>query len=203
MDVGTGRPFADDEPLGKVVCARVQAACTAGVLGMKKPIAFLVMVLGLMGLIVADLNTAVAAERGGGGRSAGAPGGGGGRGFAAPAGRGGGGGHQYARSRGHSGGHSHGHSHSHWSLGLSFGAPFWYGPAYYPYYYPYPYPYPYYYPPAVVVTPEPRVYVERDDRPSDSGQSSPWWYYCRESDMYYPYVKECAGQWERVPAQPQ
>jgi len=90
---------------------------------------------------------------------------------------------------------------------LTFGGPLWYGPGYYPYryYYPYayPYPYPYYYPPAVVMPSEPRVYIERDDQATADAQTSPYWYYCRESDTYYPYVKECAGQWERVPARPQ
>ena len=29
------------------------------------------------------------------------------------------------------------------------------------------------------------------------------WYYCAGSNAYHPYVKECPGGWQRVPAQPQ
>jgi hypothetical protein len=98
------------------------------------------------------------------------------------------------------GGYRHHHSHSGLSLGFVFGGPLWYpAPAYS---YPYPNAYPYSYPPAVVVNPAPRVYVEREDQ--IARESSPgYWYYCRESNVYYPYVRECAGPWERVPAQPQ
>lgn len=85
-------------------------------------------------------------------------------------------------------------------FGLTLGAPLWYpGP-----YYSYPYPYPYTYPAPVVVQPAPRVYVERDDvagLPS-APSTSPYWYYCRDSNTYYPYVRECASPWERVPAAP-
>ena len=65
--------------------------------------------------------------------------------------------------------------------------PYW-GPAYY-----YPPPY-YYYPPRPA---EPPVYVERID-PGEQGS----WYYCEGSGAYYPYVKECAAGWKRVPATP-
>jgi hypothetical protein len=80
------------------------------------------------------------------------------------------------------------------SFGLHFGVPF-YSPWYPAYYYPSPY---YYYPP-VVQPAAPPVYVERSDVvPEGSGT----WYFCRESNSYYPYVKQCAGGWTRVPAQP-
>ena len=96
------------------------------------------------------------------------------------------------------GGHRHHHhSHSGLSLGFVFGAPLWYpAPAY-------SYPYPYAYPPAVVVNPAPRVYVEREDLAIARESSTGYWYYCRESNLYYPYAKECSAPWERVPAQPQ
>jgi hypothetical protein len=29
------------------------------------------------------------------------------------------------------------------------------------------------------------------------------WYFCPNSNAYYPYVRECPGGWQRVPAQPQ
>lgn len=83
--------------------------------------------------------------------------------------------------------------------GITLGVPLWY-PG--PYYYPYP---AYSYPAPVIVQPAPRVYVERDDAavvPERAPVASPYWYYCRDSNTYYPYVRECATPWERVPAAP-
>lgn len=148
------------------------------------------------------VSTSAIAQRQGGG------GGGGGRAYH---GGGGGGAYQgggYRGYHGHGGYRGyHGHSHSSLRVGVAFGAPFWYpwpGYAYSPYpaypYYPYAaYPYPYYGYPAAVSVPAP-VYIERDRDVAAS--DSPYWYYCRESDAYYPYVKQCSGSWERVPAQP-
>lgn len=96
----------------------------------------------------------------------------------------------------------HHHHHTHGSrlhLGFVFGGPLWYPPPVYSY----PYPYVYAYPPAIVVPPAPRVYIERDDRVARESRDPGYWYYCRESETYYPYVKECAGPWERVPARPE
>ena len=94
-------------------------------------------------------------------------------------------------------------AHGHARFGFYFGAP-WY-PA--PYYY---YPPAYYYPPPVYSVPaSPPVYVERSDTqppPQSAPQSSPQadnsWYYCRDSQTYYPYVKECASPWQRVSPRP-
>jgi hypothetical protein len=78
-------------------------------------------------------------------------------------------------------------------------------PLYAPYYYP-----PYYYPPyyadpelAYGVPAAPTVYVERSDAPpaASSAQGSSW-YYCPDSQSYYPYVKECASPWQPVAPQP-
>jgi hypothetical protein len=102
----------------------------------------------------------------------------------------------------HGGGH-HGGSR----VGVVIGGPFWgspwYYPSYYPYYYPYPYPYsyPYYYPPAVAVPSTPPTYIERA-RPEPSSDPFNLWFYCPGSKTYYPYVKECPGGWETVPAKP-
>jgi hypothetical protein len=91
---------------------------------------------------------------------------------------------------------AHGGGHSRVFLGFNFGFPVyspWY-PAYY-------YPPPVYYPaaPMYVSPPSPPVYVERSDVvPEGPGT----WYFCRESNTYYPYVKQCPGGWTRVPAQP-
>ena len=125
---------------------------------------------------------------------------------------------------GYYGGHHHGHSH--FSFGLGFGFPWaypYYG-GYYPYYggyYPYyggayaPYynaPYPYY---GEGQAPE---YIERGDggappyaeRSDPAPQSAPQprrraegtWHFCPESNGYYPYVQQCPGGWQRVPARP-
>ncbi|HEY9531276.1 MAG TPA: hypothetical protein VIQ55_07795 [Burkholderiales bacterium] len=82
------------------------------------------------------------------------------------------------------------------TLGFHFGGPLgWYHPWYYA-------PPPvYYYPsaPVVVQPPAPTTYVERSDVVPEGTAS---WYFCRESNGYYPYVKACPGGWERVPARP-
>jgi len=109
-------------------------------------------------------------------------------------------------------------------VGVFIGAPivpFYYGPRYY-----YPPPVYYYdYPPVVRVVPAPPVvYVERGDaqapapdyvpppsapQPQPPVQSAqpqaaqgPEWFFCNDSNTYYPYVRECASPWQRVPAQP-
>jgi hypothetical protein len=80
------------------------------------------------------------------------------------------------------------------TLGFHFGVPLgWYSPWYYA-------PPPaYYYPPVVVQPSPPTAYVERSDVVPEGTAS---WYFCRESNSYYPYVKTCPGGWERVPARP-
>jgi hypothetical protein len=100
---------------------------------------------------------------------------------------------------------------------LNFGVPwpgYWWGPGYYyppPAYY---YRDDYYAPSTVIIErrtqPE---YVERSDVEGSSNTGSAnapapsqvkptnWWYWCAASGNYYPYVKECAGGFERVPPQ--
>ncbi len=88
------------------------------------------------------------------------------------------------------------HRHGRVTFGIHFGVPLGYPYYYYPppYYY-----YPPYYPP-VVVQSSPPVYVERSDAPS--AQAQDYWYYCADAKMYYPYVKQCPGGWQRVSPQP-
>ena len=38
-------------------------------------------------------------------------------------------------------------------------------------------------------------------QPSATQQSNNW-YYCREAQMYYPYVTQCPSDWQEVPATP-
>lgn len=95
-------------------------------------------------------------------------------------------------------------------LGVATGALLSY-PYYYQPYYPY-YPYdPYAYAPAyspstrmIVREREPayadeRAYSEPARTRSSAGDT---WYYCKKSNAYYPYVRRCAGGWEKVPAVP-
>jgi hypothetical protein len=92
------------------------------------------------------------------------------------------------------------------------GGPYWGGPywGWRPYYWgppAYYYPPTYSYPAPVVVQPAPQVYIERDPPPAAAPapapqQPSQWWYFCPGASAYYPYVKECAGGWQRVSPQP-
>ncbi|MDE2387879.1 MAG: hypothetical protein KGN35_02165 [Betaproteobacteria bacterium] len=45
------------------------------------------------------------------------------------------------------------------------------------------------------------TYVQRQDvsRPPVVPQQKNYWYYCRNPEGYYPYIKQCAGQWIKVP----
>ena len=96
---------------------------------------------------------------------------------------------------------AHGRYRHRSSVGIYFGvpAPYYYNP--YPRHYYYPR---YYYPPAVVA-PEPTsppVYIEQSApaaAPAPSSSSSgAYWYYCRDSQTYYPYVQQCASPWQQV-----
>lgn len=105
---------------------------------------------------------------------------------------------------GHHGGYYGGHSGA--RVGVYIGAPaLGFG---YPYYgYPgYAYGgYGFYGPSTTIVTTPaaPPVYVEQSSAAFSGGPANDGnWYYCHNPDGYYPYVKECAGGWQRVPAQP-
>lgn len=120
-----------------------------------------------------------------------------------------GGGHG-GRSAGHFGGSHFGGSHfsgrhfggRHFgaprvNLGIVVGAPFGYYPPSYYYYPPY-------YPPIVTAPSPPPVYIEQgSSQPAPAqSQGEGYWYYCAESQAYYPYVKECAEGWKHVAPQP-
>ena len=114
----------------------------------------------------------------------------------------GGGGHG-GGSHGH-GGHGHaGHGHTghgggngFHGVGGHFGLGVFIGPSY-GWYYPGP---SYYYPSRAGTPSGPPVYFEQGGEGDIAPQAD--WYYCAESKTYYPYVKQCAGEWQRVPAQP-
>jgi hypothetical protein len=106
------------------------------------------------------------------------------------------------------GSHSHfshvGHRHhGHFSTSVWIGPGWGWGvwdPFFYPYYYPYGYPYPYYYAPPSVVVQEPQEYISA---PEAKEEPAGYWYYCKEANGYYPYVKRCPSGWMKVvPYQP-
>jgi len=80
-------------------------------------------------------------------------------------------------------------------LGLHFGVPL-YWPAPY-YYYPPPYYLPPYYAPYALLPPAPAL-----PPPAYGERESYYWYYCASAQAYYPYVRECAESWQRVPSVP-
>ena len=60
---------------------------------------------------------------------------------------------------------------------------------------------PYYDYPAPLMAPAAPVYIEQYPGQAEPQQSADW-YYCASSNGYYPYVRECAEGWQRVPSQP-
>jgi len=46
-------------------------------------------------------------------------------------------------------------------------------------------------------------YVSEEYYEEPSGDYGDYWYYCRDPRGYYPYVQQCNGAWEPVPAQPE
>jgi len=103
--------------------------------------------------------------------------------------------------------------------------PYAYGAGYYGpgYYYPYGPAYVYgpgygYVPPAVAGVGGAVTYIERAPAAQPAQQAAPvseprststgpppgtqWWYLCSSPRGAYPYVRECPGGWERVPAAP-
>ncbi|MFJ1252346.1 hypothetical protein [Cupriavidus sp. CuC1] len=127
-----------------------------------------------------------------GGRGGGRGGGGGGGGMH-------GGGMHGGGFHGHDGFHHDGfrhdgfrHGHGHVAFVVGGGWPGWWG---YPYdRWPYPNAYPGYYAPAA-------QYIEQGDG-SDGASANAWWYRCDQPSGYYPYIKNCPGGWQTVPAQP-
>ena len=81
----------------------------------------------------------------------------------------------------HFSGHPHFHSHVFIGGGLAFA--------------------PLFYPPPVYYDPPPAVqYVEPPA--ANSAPQPGYWYYCQESNQYYPYVQQCPGGWQPVAPQP-
>jgi hypothetical protein len=120
------------------------------------------------------------------------------------------GGVAHAHAQFYGGGYRGYHSGPRITFGIGVGPFYGYGP-----YYPYPrwgYPYPAYpsfpaypaYPPTVIVTrPAPTVYIERP--PEAVEQVAPpagYWYWCADSQGWYPAVPECRSGWQAVAPRP-
>jgi hypothetical protein len=114
--------------------------------------------------------------------------------------------------------HGHRHGHSHARVGVYIGAPLLFAPwwvasrPYYPSYY--------YAPPPVVlrervVVREPLVFYDEAGNPVSAqpkvaqapaqpaaqpqpGAPAPTWYFCADTQKYYPYAQTCASPWQRV-----
>jgi hypothetical protein len=78
-------------------------------------------------------------------------------------------------------------------LGPGWG-PGWRGPNYYPSYYQY-------YPaePPIVIQQQPEVYVQPSP---ETEKQQIYWYYCKDPQGYYPYVKRCPNGWMKVVPSP-
>ncbi len=112
------------------------------------------------------------------------------------------------------GGHGRGYGgygHSHARVGVYIGAPLLFAP--WPYYYQPSY---YYSPPPVVVRErvvvrEPLVFYDERGNPvppappqvaqapaQSPSATPPTWYFCANTQTYYPYAQTCASPWQRV-----
>lgn len=110
-------------------------------------------------------------------------------------------GHFHGGGRGGAFGHFHGGG---WGWGPGWGAYWGLGLwdltfPYYGYQY-YGYPYSTYYDQAPVVVQQPteEMYVQPPQQPVETS----YWYYCRNPQGYYPYVKRCPNGWMKVVPSP-
>jgi hypothetical protein len=78
-------------------------------------------------------------------------------------------------------------------LGINIGVPLYaaYSPSY---------PAPYY--PPLVVAQAPSSTIPQDATLANPSSELGEWYYCADDDAYYPFVLQCPGGWQRVPAGP-
>jgi hypothetical protein len=59
-------------------------------------------------------------------------------------------------------------------------------------------PYPYYATPPVIVQQQSPAYIQPAPQPEESN----YWYYCQDTQTYYPYVKQCPSAWMKVVPSP-
>lgn len=101
----------------------------------------------------------------------------------------------------YNGGRSHNHIGAIFGASLFFPSWYFYPPA--PAWYSYSLPPEYYYgdPTAYGSPDSPTLYVEQSRAPEAAAQEPAYWYYCAESQTYYPYVEQCPGGWQTVTPQ--
>ncbi len=90
----------------------------------------------------------------------------------------------------------HGHPGFRTHVFIGLGPAFWWGPPYPYWWYPPP-PYYVYAPPPVVVQ-EPPVYVQQPPPPPPPPGAEAYWYYCPNTQAYYPSAATCPEPWVRV-----
>lgn len=86
--------------------------------------------------------------------------------------------------------------------GVRFGVGVMVAPRWDPWFWGPPYPYQPY--PPVIIERAPPVYIEQpppEPAPQPTQQPA-YWYYCAESNNYYPYVPTCPTGWQRILPQP-
>lgn len=103
----------------------------------------------------------------------------------------------------------HRHQHHGARVGVYIGAPLLFAP--WPYYRPHydPYYYPYHYPRTVVIREQQVIYTEQSQPvqpvpmapppPAPQAQAQQqFWFFCQDTQTYYPHVQNCATPWQRV-----
>ena len=102
----------------------------------------------------------------------------------------------------------HRHHHHGARVGVYIGAPLAIAP--WPYYRPYYYYDSYYYPRPIVIQEQPLIYTEQTPAvqaaPAPTApppvpqaqQPQNYWYFCQDTQTYYPHVQTCATPWQRV-----
>ena len=120
-------------------------------------------------------------------------------------GRGGYGHGGYGRGYGHGGYGYRGYGYGGYGYGLGLGFGLGYGLGYYGYGYPWYYGYDYGDGYGVYGYPNGSPY-DYSAAPLSQPQTAPpqqsFWYFCRSSNAYYPYVSSCPEAWQRVPTTP-
>ncbi len=94
-------------------------------------------------------------------------------------------------SHGGKSGHS-GRSHHHARIGVVVAPPVW-GPWYSP-----PWGYTYFVP----EWSEPVVYIEKDSGPAAPARPPAYWYYCPDTQGFYPEIENCPGGWQELLSEP-
>ena len=90
--------------------------------------------------------------------------------------------------------------HRHGRSGVRYGVGVVVAPRWDPWFWGPPYPYQPY--PPVIIERSPPVYIEQPQAIPEPAPQPAYWYYCAESNNYYPYVQRCPAGWQRIEPQP-